>query len=408
MAPPARQAVAVPSLVFDYLGGNMARFSRRQAAALLGTAALTPALGGCGGLPLSAGAGAPGKARLGALAADKGIRFGSEINHTQLSDRAYIDIFTRECGVLVPGNELKMYTIEDEPGVWNFGPGDRLADFSRENGIGMRGHTLLWNYPRWLPDWVNAQDFKTSAEAASFLTDYVGRVVRHYSQHVYSWDVVNESFNDETGELRASVFSNAMGWDVISHCFHVAKANAPGAKLVYNDYMSWEDKSANHRNGVLRLLERLLKDDVPIDGLGVQAHLMLDPEVPFTTQKQTAWNNYLKEIADMGLDLLFTEFDVNDRLHDADDATRDAEIAAFGKDYMDIAFANASTTDFLLWGIADQYSWLQAFRKDGQPPARPLPFDVDYNPKPLYEAIAASLQAAPVRPIKDADMSLFY
>ena len=99
----------------------------------------------------------------------------------------------------------------------------------------------------------------------------------------------------------------------------------------------------------------------------------------------------------MGLDLLFTEFDVNDRLYDADDATRDAEIAAYGKDYMDIAFANRSTTDFLLWGMADQYSWLQNFRKEGQPPARALPYDVNYNPKPLREAIAASLKGAPAR-----------
>lgn len=376
----------------------MTHLSRRQTLALMGGAAISPAIGGCAQMspdirPVET---APANS-LGALAAEKGLRFGSEINHTQLSDQAYIDIFTRECSVMVPGNELKMYTIEDEPGVWNFDPGDTLAAFSQSNGIGMRGHTLLWNYPRWLPDWVNAQEFESSDEAAQFLTNYISRVASHYSPHVYSWDVINESFNDTTGELRESVFSNAMGWDVIDHCFHIAKASAPNATLIYNDYMSWEDKSANHRAGVLKLLERLLKNNVPIDGLGVQAHIMLDPEIPFTSQKQIAWSNYLKEISDMGLDLLFTEFDVNDRLYDADDATRDAEIAAYGKDYMDIAFANRSTTDFLLWGMADQYSWLQNFRKEGQPPARALPYDVNYNPKPLREAIATSLKGAPAR-----------
>tara|TARA_R110000796_G_scaffold68309_13_gene156501 strand:- start:4647 stop:5741 length:1095 start_codon:yes stop_codon:yes gene_type:complete len=364
----------------------------------MGGAAISPAMGGCAQTsPNTRAVETAPATSLGTLAAKKGLRFGSEINHTQLGDQAYIDIFTRECSVMVPGNELKMYTIEDEPGVWNFEPGDTLAAFSQSNGIGMRGHTLLWNYPRWLPDWVNAQEFESSDEAAQFLTDYISRVASHYSPHVHSWDVINESFNETTGELRESVFSNAMGWDVIDHCFHVAKASAPNAKLIYNDYMSWEDKSANHRAGVLKLLERLLKNNVPIDGLGVQAHIMLDSEIPFTSQKQIAWSNYLKEISDMGLDLLFTEFDVNDRLYDADDSTRDAEIAAYGKDYMDIAFANRSTTDFLLWGMADQYSWLQNFRKEGQPPARALPYDVNYNPKPLREAIAASLKGAPAR-----------
>ena len=376
----------------------MTHLSRRQTLALMGGAAISPAMGGCAQTsPNTRAVETAPATSLGTLAAKKGLRFGSEINHTQLGDQAYIDIFTRECSVMVPGNELKMYTIEDEPGVWNFEPGDTLAAFSQSNGIGMRGHTLLWNYPRWLPDWVNAQEFESSDEAAQFLTDYISRVASHYSPHVYSWDVINESFNDTTGELRESVFSNAMGWDVIDHCFHVAKASAPNAKLIYNDYMSWEDKSANHRAGVLKLLERLLKNNVPIDGLGVQAHIMLDPEIPFTSQKQIAWSNYLKEISDMGLDLLFTEFDVNDRLYDADDSTRDAEIAAYGKDYMDIAFANRSTTDFLLWGMADQYSWLQNFRKEGQPPARALPYDVNYNPKPLREAIAACLKGAPAR-----------
>jgi endo-1,4-beta-xylanase len=36
-------------------------------------------------------------------------------------------------------------------------------------------------------------------------------------------------------------------------------------------------------------------------------------------------------------------------------------------------------------------------RADGLP-KRPLPYDDDYRPKPLREAIAAALRAAPARP----------
>ncbi|NHK26431.1 endo-1,4-beta-xylanase [Parvularcula flava] len=375
----------------------MSRISRRNMLALLGGTALMPVLDANAGFSLSNAGSALPSPSLGALAAQKGIRFGSEINANQLDDQAYIDIFTHECAIMVPGNELKMYTIEDEPGEWNFAPGDALVAFSKKHDIGMRGHTLLWNYPRWLPDWVNAQEFASADEAAQFLTRYISRVASHYSPHIYSWDVINESFNDETGEIRESVFNNAMGWDVVDHCFHVAKEHAPQADLVYNDYMSWEDKSANHRDGVLRLMERLLANDVPIDGLGIQAHIMLDPKIPFTTKKQTEWADWLKEVSDMGLDLLFTEFDVNDRLYEADDATRDAAINSYARDYMDIAFENPNTKEFLLWGMVDHYSWLQEFRKEGQPPARPLPYDTQYKPKLLRETIADALRAAPVR-----------
>jgi endo-1,4-beta-xylanase len=56
------------------------------------------------------------------------------------------------------------------------------------------------------------------------------------------------------------------------------------------------------------------------------------------------------------------------------------------------------TKDVLFWGMPDQYNWLQEFtpRKDGLP-LRPTPFDADFKPKPLYDAIAAAFKAAPER-----------
>jgi endo-1,4-beta-xylanase len=49
--------------------------------------------------------------------------------------------------------------------------------------------------------------------------------------------------------------------------------------------------------------------------------------------------------------------------------------------------------------VVDSFSWLQAYtpRADGLP-QRPCPYDADYRPKLLREAIAGALRAAPVRP----------
>src|SRR3546814_7794396 len=56
--------------------------------------------------------------------------------------------------------------------------------------------------------------------------------------------------------------------------FHAARAQAPEAELVYNDFMSWGAGSATHRAGVLRLLEGFRARGVPVDTLGIQSHLV--------------------------------------------------------------------------------------------------------------------------------------
>jgi endo-1,4-beta-xylanase len=51
--------------------------------------------------------------------------------------------------------------------------------------------------------------------------------------------------------------------------------------------------------------------------------------------------------------------------------------------------------DILVWGMSDRYSWLQRNtpRADGLA-KRPCPYDADFQPKPLREAIAAALRGA--------------
>jgi endo-1,4-beta-xylanase len=48
-------------------------------------------------------------------------------------------------------------------------PGDALATFARDNDIALRGHTVVWHHPRWLPDWVNNLQFANAAEAEAMI-----------------------------------------------------------------------------------------------------------------------------------------------------------------------------------------------------------------------------------------------
>jgi endo-1,4-beta-xylanase len=102
----------------------------------------------------------------------------------------------------------------------------------------------------------------------------------------------------------------------------------------------------------------------------------------------------------MGYDLLITELDVNDRRLPADIAKRDAGVAAATRDYLDVTLSYPRLRDILVWGLADNISWLQTWdeapRKD-KLPMRPTPFDAHLKAKPMKQAIIDAIKAAPAR-----------
>jgi len=370
-------------------------FSRRQ------TLHTLAGLGAMAALPAHAGTGTPA---LKDLAADKGLWFGSAVGMGQdgtrgpFDDARYRDLLKAECNVLVAENEHKIYVIAADPDRYNFEPADRLTAFAEANGMKMRGHTLLWNRVDFLPQWVLNHDFGPSPAAGCerFLRDYIKTVCERYRGRIYSWDVVNETIDPQTGLVRDTPFTKAMGFDALRVAYEAAREHAPDAELTYNDYMGWEAGNETHRHGVLKLLERLKKENVPIDAFGVQSHLGNDGRIDNIQHK--AWKAFLDEIVGMGYNLLITELDVNDKDLPADIARRDAQQAAVTKDYLDIMLSYPQLKAILCWGLVDSYSWLQGFapRADGKP-QRPTPYDADFRPKPIREAIAAALKAAPQR-----------
>jgi endo-1,4-beta-xylanase len=391
----------------------MNQLSRR---AMLALSAAAAALG-----PSSAEVAGSAADSLNGLAAANGLRFGSCLGTgpsgaprqpgvtgsgqraNQFDDAALKALFVRECGVLVPENELKWYAIRPNATDFDFARADRLMAFVAANGLLARGHTLLWNRDIWMPAWTQTYDFgaRPASEAERLLTTHIKTVVTRYPQ-VFSWDVVNETISPKTGDMEASVFTRAIGPEVIDIAFHAARAAAPKAQLVYNDYMSWGPGNQVHRDGVLRLLERLKKNNVPVDALGVQAHIgpgASDSTNTLEGDNEATWRKFLDEVTGMGLDLVITEFDYGDQSLPADVATRDAAVAAATRHYLDVMLGYRQLRYVMAWGLVDKYSWLRDRhpRADGLP-KRPLPYDDDYRPKPLRAAIAAAFRAAPARP----------
>jgi endo-1,4-beta-xylanase len=339
-----------------------------------------------------------------ALGAEKGILFGSSVGGGasgtltgSFADPRYIDILKRDCSALVPENELKSYVIAAQRGQYDFEPGDRIARFARDNEIKLRGHTLLWNRVEFTPKWLLDSFAALTAPAGEkYLREYIQQVCTHYGEQIYSWDVVNETIDPKTGEVRETPFTRVLGFDALRIAFEAARQYAPRAQLVYNDYMGWEAGAEKHRAGVLRLLAQFRKQEIPVDALGVQSHLGNDGHIHAAQRKE--WRAFIDEVVAMGYRLLITELDVNDKDLPADVGARDAAAASVTREFLDMMLSYRQLDQVLCWGMVDKYSWLQNYSpRQDRKAQRPNPYDESFERKPLLDAIAAAFTSAGAR-----------
>ena len=376
------------------------QISRRDCLALSSAAVGASLLSSCTSSPAqsSAAVDMASDTPLKDLAAAKGLRFGSAMAARQLQDDGYRQIILNECSTIVAENEHKWYTINPAPDVWNWEPADALAGFAKDSGLTMRGHALLWHREQYSPGWINEKVFSTAAETEAFVGNYVSQVASRYHPFLYAWDVVNEAVDPATGAFRHTSLSDKMGEELIDFCFATARENAPDTRLVYNDFMSWEDSSALHRTGVLRFLERLLSRGVPLSGLGLQSHSNYEMPDEYTREKQRNWVAFVDEVVGMGLEIYITEYDVNDTRMTSNIAYRDQAMASYTRDYFDLMLSYPQLKEILIWGMVDDQNWLQNFlpREDGVL-KRPTLYDKNYQAKSMRTALAEALIAAPAR-----------
>ncbi|MBN8807838.1 MAG: endo-1,4-beta-xylanase [Sphingomonas sp.] len=344
-----------------------------------------------------------------AIARSRGLRFGSALawgppgaDRASFANPRYAALLERDCGLLVAENEMKWPSLHYAPATFDFTRADAIVRYAERHGMAMRGHNLLWHQPKWLPKWVNDYDFghRPRDAAAELLTRHIETVCRHFGTRVTAWDVVNEAVRPSDGQLYDTVLSRAYGGTepLLDLAFHTARAAAPGAQLVYNDYMGWEPGNAEHRAGVLRLLEGFRRRGTPVDALGLQSHLITQGRDASLQGMEADWRHFLDAVTAMGFGLVVTELDVRDDNLPADPAARDRAVADCTKAYLDLTLDYRQVRDVLVWGMCDRYSWIEGFkpRPDGAR-RRPCPYDDAFRPKPMRQAIAAALAAAPTR-----------
>ncbi|GAA0380837.1 endo-1,4-beta-xylanase [Microbispora corallina] len=318
----------------------------------------------------------PGRT-LGELAAATHRYFGSATDNPEFTDQAYLDILGREFDSTTAGNALKWYATEPQQGVFDFTQGDQVLDFARRHNMSFRAHTLVWHNQ--LPDWLTSGTW-TADQLRAILKNHITQEARHYRGKVYSWDVVNEAFNED-GTYRDTLFYRTLGPGYIADALRWAHQADPHAKLYLNDYNL--EAVGPKSDAYYALVKSLKAQHVPIDGVGFQGHLALQYGYPDTLRQN------LQRFADLGLDVAITELDV--RMILPADAEKLATQAKWYADVTKACLAVRRCVGITVWDYTDKYSWIPAvFTGEGAA----LPYDENLAPKPAYYAIRDALKAA--------------
>lgn len=241
-----------------------------------------------------------------------GFRFGGALSFNQLWDKTYLDFLKAHCNSITTTNEMKAYSLLDrglsrssEDGMprMNYERADKMVAWAQENGIGVRGHVLVWD--AYMTDWFFHVDYDVNKPIASRevmlarMESYITQVVTHFEEKfpgvVYCWDVVNEAVGegteyepDDERHIRTSrggainPFYDYVGSDYVEYAFLYARnaVDALGAdiKLFYNDYNTFYE---GKRDAILALTDSInnfAKDENGqprklCDGVGMQGYI---------------------------------------------------------------------------------------------------------------------------------------
>jgi endo-1,4-beta-xylanase len=327
-------------------------------------------------------------------------------------DQASQELVIKHFNSITVENVMKAAEINPQPGVYNFGPADDYVAFGEKNKMFIVAHTLVWHNQ--VPSWffTNAGGKpNTKEEQIERLRSHIEAVAGRYAGRVHGWDVVNEVI-DNDGNYRSTSWVNAFGNGdtLVKYAFMFAAKYAPNTELYYNDFNAWRPAK---RDGIVRMVKMLQKQNIRIDGVGMQGHWGLNyPK-----------NKYIEDAIDAyaacGVKVMITELDVDvlplskegqitgwasmaDKqlqleefeifLDPYKDGLPDSVQKLLTNRYAELFSIFYKRRDKIarvtLWGLHDGMSW----KNDSPIPNRtnyPLLWDRQHKPKPALNAVLA-------------------
>ena len=375
-------------------------------------------------------------------------------------------LIRQEFNSMTFGNEWKpAYNFDpDSPTLYKTNPAaEELLTWAKENGIPVRGHTLVWHSQcnpaifakdfkalsggKPAKDWNSVLDPECLVDASTLvkrLRTYIRGVMEYtysagFADTVYAFDVINEAVEEKNADgLRNSYYYQIIGPEFLYYCFLFAReaeldyareyASLYGLdpdkddlspilpKLFYNDYNEWFPR----RTDIIRrfLTEdvynaggKLIKSDaikeggdgtIVGDGLidGIGMQGHLDD-----TQNIDQYIKALEAYDAIVDEVQITELDVGETSAGEQGEQKQAEfVGTFFRRLLEERAAGINLTAVTWWGLTDDASWRKG--------ANPLLYHGDLSAKPAYKALQLAARgetydASDTSGVRDAS-PLFY
>jgi len=331
---------------------------------------------------------------------------GLDPNATFTDNPAELGVVAREFNALTAENCMKPMFMQPNEGEYFFKASDYCVDFAEANSMALIGHTLVWH--AMTADWFfkdEAGQLPGRELMLERMRTHIDTVVGRYKGRIPYWDVVNEAVLHQgagnSAKLRESPWFKAIGEDYIELAFRHTHAVDPDAKLYYNDYNMTKKEKVDF---VLEMVSEMRGNGVPIHGVGLQGHWMLDwpslSDIEYT----------LRTFADAGIPVSITELDIsvlpNVPSHSGANVTDNIEYAEKYNPYsqsipdevlqeqadryheiFELFLKYKSNIERVtFWGTSDAQSWKNSYPIKGRTDY-PLLFDRKFNSKPAYHAL---------------------
>lgn len=328
---------------------------------------------------------------------------GTALNARQINgnDSSTLQIVKKHFNAIVAENDMKSGMIQPRENEFNFETADRFVEFGEKNNMLINGHTLIWHSqaPVWF--FIDKDGNEVSREILiQRMKTHIYKVVGRYKGRVHTWDVVNETIEDD-GSWRKSKFYEIIGEDFVKLAFQFAHDADPDAKLYYNDYSM---ANPGKRAGVVAMVKNLQKRGVKIDGIGMQGHIGLGHP------KLEEFEKSIIAFSELDVDVMITELDLSvlpspwdnqganvsdtheydQKMNPYTEGLPDSTSKAFDERYKNFFKLFLKHQDKIsrvtLWGVNDSNSWKNNWPIRGRTDY-PLLFDRENKPKPIVKTL---------------------
>lgn len=325
---------------------------------------------------------------------------GSTLENQTLNIPEYMIVVKKHFNSCTMTNLMKSGYILDQSGsqqsadgspVLTFETIDPTLQWCQENGVQMRGHTLVWHAQA--PEWFFREGYRDNGayvdketmllRMESYIAQLMTHVQDNYPGVVYCWDVVNEAVDPDKGDKNSAFLCRTendgavnpwyatIGEEYVEMAFTYArKYAADGVKLFYNDFNTYQTEK---RDAIYTLCASL-KEKGLIDGIGMQGYWGVD--YPSIGTLETT----LRKFGELELEIHITELSIG--VDEENEESLEEQGRRYGTIFM--ALKNLDTegggsvniTNVTFFGLIDHY-------RQGDTTNSRL-FDSVYQPKPAF------------------------